>query len=285
MKALRSLLFCTALVTLSACTRLSLGIVNLPTRFSDVAAPESVVFAPETNLALDIYVPPQAQYGRKYPVLVFFYGGKWETGTRAQYRFVGKEFARRGFITVIPDYRKYPQVRFPAFVEDAAQAVAWTHDNIAKYGGDVSRLYLSGHSSGAHLAALVTADERYLKNLYQPAGIIKAFAGLAGPYAFTPEENDLKDMFGPPDNYPNMMVTTFIDGHEPPMLLLWGADDTTVGHINLDRLESAIKAKGGQVETKIYPGINHGWIIGALSWLGHNKASVADDVVQFFDKN
>lgn len=275
MKKLRIFIACAALLLTAACTKITFGIVNLPAHFSGVKITKNIVFDPKTNLALDIYAPPDA--ASPLPVIVFFYGGRWEYGDRASYRFAGTTLAQQGFIVAVPDYRKYPTVKFPTFIEDGAKAVAWVHDNIAQYGGMPDHIYVAGHSAGAHIGALLTADEHYL-----PTHTIKAFAGLAGPYAFTPDEPDLQDMFGPPANYPNMQVTTFIDGKEPPMLLLYGDADTAVKPFNLERLAARIKGKGGRVETRIYPGVSHTSIIGALSWLGKNQAPVTTDMVNFF---
>jgi acetyl esterase/lipase len=185
---------------------------------------------------------------------------------------------------VIPDYRKYPAVRFPAFVEDGAKAVAWTYKNIASRGGDPKRLYLAGHSAGAHIGTLIASDPRYLQAENLDTGIIKAFAGLAGPYDFTPDEPDLIAIFGPSERYPQMRVTSFITGHEPPMLLLQGQNDTTVKIRNLKRLEARIREKGGRVETKIYPGVDHIQIVGSFAWFWHGRAPVAQDIAAFFNQ-
>jgi acetyl esterase/lipase len=169
-------------------------------------------------------------------------------------------------------------------MDDPAQAVAWTYDNISKYGGDPERFYLAGHSSGAHMGAILISDPEYLKKWNKPRSIVTAFAGLAGPYDFKPEEDDLKDMFGPPEKYPQMQVPTFIDGRQPPMLLLQGADDKTVIERNLRQLEKAIHKKGGTVQTKMYKGIDHIEIVGALSWIWRDKAPVSEDMINFFER-
>jgi acetyl esterase/lipase len=200
------------------------------------------------------------------------------------YAFVGDAFADKGYITVIADYRKYPAVGFPTFVADGAKAVAWTYDHIERYGGDLENLYIAGHSSGAHIGALITADERYLQSEGKSPTMVNAFVGLAGPYDFVPKADDLKDIFGPPAQYPQMQVTTFIDGSEPPMLLLWGEDDETVLRRNIDLLAEKISSQRGQVETKIYKGVDHVAIVASLTWYLKNNRSVLTDVVTFFDK-
>jgi len=182
----------------------------------------------------------------------------------------------------LADYRKYPDVKFPAFVEDAAAALAWVHNNVADYHGDTARLYLSGHSSGAHMAALVAADKQYLAAHDLNRDIIAGFAGLSGPYAFKPEAEDLKDMFGPPERYPLMRAPNFVDGDQPPMLLLHGLDDETVVLKNAEKLRDAIEREGGQVTLKTYEDIDHVETVGSLMWFWSYKAPVKQDMLDFF---
>ncbi len=268
---------------LSGCTQVGVGVANLPAKFGDTEIVKDISYGDEPWQKLDIYIPEKAKT-EKLPVVVFFYGGRWTDGSKDMYAFVGDAFAKSEYVTVIADYSKYPNVKFPTFVEDGAKAIAWTYENIETYGGNKNALHVSGHSSGAHIGALVTADERYLKAEGQNISIIKAFAGLAGPYDFVPDEPDLEDMFGPPSNYPQMVVTTFIDGGEPPMLLLWGAKDTAVWRRNIDLLEAEIKKKNGSVETIIYPEVDHVGIVASLTWFLRGKAPVLKDVTNFFEK-
>ena len=195
---------------------------------------------------------------------------------------MGAALAQQGFVTVIPDFRKYPEVRFPVFVEDGARALAWVADHIAEYGGRPDRIHLAGHSSGAHMAALLTVDQHYLATEGKEARlVIKSLAGLAGPYAFTPEDKDLVDMFGPPPRYPQMQATTFVEGNEPPILLLYGQKDGTVKPYNHERLAERIQDKGGRVEVITYPTLGHIGIIGTFSGLGP-RSSVVQDMSAFF---
>jgi acetyl esterase/lipase len=266
-----------------ACTPVEFFAVNAPTYASPVVVKKDISYGSDDMQKLDIYMPANNEK-TPHDVVVFFYGGRWTTGDKAQYRFVGTSLAEKGFVVVIPNYRKYPAVKFPVFVEDGAKAVAWAEDHIAAYGGNIHKINIAGHSSGAHIGALIAANPAYLNAYGKSRASIHSFAGLAGPYAFTPDEPDLKDMFGPPSAYPFMQVPTFIDGHQPPMLLLYGDKDKTVGLVNLEKLKAAIKRKGGCVKSKIYPGLNHVWIIGSLSWLGSNKNTVLDDMVDFFER-
>ena len=280
---LRLLISVSCLFLLSACSSASFFVANIPMHFSEYQRYSDISYGPEEWQTLDIYTPKNIELPA--PVIVFFYGGRWTFGQKEQYAFSALPFVEKGYIVVIPDYAKYPDVKFPAFVDDAALATAWVHDNINTSKGDRDRLYLSGHSSGAHLAALVTADPQYLSRLDKDRSIVTAFSGLSGPYDFIPEDDDLKDMFGPPDNYKNIQVPTFIDGRQPPMQLLHGGDDTDVIQRNLDRLKDRIKDQGGKVETRIYPGVDHKEIIGALSWVWQNKAPVREDMMDFFERH
>src|SRR4051812_5018523 len=137
--------------------------------------------------ALDLYVPEGAD--GTTPMLVFFYGGGWESGEKESYLFAGQAFASRGYVTAIPDYRVYPDVRFPDFLRDGAAAVAWATRHATDYGAQPGPVYLVGHSAGAHIAAMLTLDGQWLGETgLSPCGAVRATAGLAGPYDFLPLE-------------------------------------------------------------------------------------------------
>ncbi|MBX2805903.1 MAG: alpha/beta hydrolase [Hyphomicrobiales bacterium] len=259
----------------------SFTIANLPTLFSNVSVSSDLSYGPLEAQRLDIYTPETSE-NHSLPVIVFFYGGRWTEGRKQDYAFVGHRLAKQGFIVVIPDYRKYPNVKFPVFVEDGAAATAWVHSYIADHGGDPDRLFLAGHSAGAHIAALIAVDPKYLQAHRKTRNIISAFAGLAGPYNFIPEDEDLKDMFGPPERYKQMQAPEFIDGQQPPMLLLHGLDDDVFRLYNSKTLAAKIRDIGGDVEIKTYPGIDHIEIIGALTVFWNHKAPVANDLVNYF---
>lgn len=279
----RNVMAALSVAILSGCSSASFFVANIPVTFSDAEIHSGIAYGAEDWQKLDIYAPENIEQAA--PVMVFFYGGRWTFGHKEQYAFAALPFVEKGYIVVIPDYSKYPDVKFPLFVHDAAQATAWVHDNIGRYKGDKGRIYLSGHSSGAHLAALVAVDPSYLQKFGKDRSIVAAVSGLAGPYDFIPEDDDLKDMFGPPENYPDMQVPTFVDGLQPPMQLLHGADDIHVIQRNLNRLKDKIENEGGIVETKIYPEVDHTEIIGSLSWIWQDKAPVRHDMVDFFERH
>lgn len=230
---------------------------------------------------LDVYVPQ----GLEAPVevVVFFYGGGWDSGSKASYRFVGQALASTGFVAVIPDYRIYPEVRFPAFVEDGAQAVAWVQDNITRLGGDPERIHLMGHSAGAHIAALLALDHGYLKDAGVDRSAIKSLVGLAGPYDFLPlTDPELQQIFAVDDLQATQPIT-FVDGRAPPTLLLHGSDDRTVWPKNSQHLASALEAAGVPVTLKIYEQLGHPGLVASLAaplrWL----APTLDDVSAFIE--
>lgn len=274
---LASLLFAT-----TACTPLAFTLANVPAHFEEMTVVRDQAYGPDPSHLLDLYIPAHT-VSQPREVIVFFYGGRWTDGTKNDYRFVGATFAARGYIVVIPDYRKYPEVRFPTFVEDGARAVAWVHDHIAESHGDPSRIHIVGHSAGAHIGALLAADAHYLADAGKNrSAVIHDFVGLAGPYAFTPKDPDLQDIFGPPANYPHMQATTFIDGTQPPMLLLHGNADTRVKPRNQELLRDRIAKQGGCVRAITYPDVGHSGLLAALSWLNSGSAPVIDDMTKFF---
>lgn len=279
---MKALVLSLGALLLTGCTQLGLGVANLPARFSDTLVVQDIAFGPDPRQRLDIYRPDS---DGEHPVLVFFYGGRWSVGSKAMYPFIGEAFASKGYVTVIADYRTYPEVRFPVFVEDGARALAWVHDNIAAYGGDANRIFLAGHSAGAHIASLLVADERYLGAHAKHPTIVRAFAGLAGPYDFVPDKEDLMDMFGPPERYSQMQTTTFIDGTEPPMLLLWGSADQVVWQRNMDLLTEKVQAEGGQVVARTYDDLDHVGILASLTWFMRGRRPVFDDMLSFFERN
>lgn len=272
----------------SACTQAGLFVANLPAKLGQNTITQSIPFGEESWQKLDIYQPKiQSKDTQPLPVVVFFYGGSWEDGNKEMYQFVGNAFANQGYIAVIADYGKYPDIAFPTFVEDGAKAVAWTYQSIANYGGNSDKIYLAGHSAGAYIAAMLTADNRYLGEEGLSNNIISAFAGLAGPYDFEPNTDSLKAIFqsAKANNYQGMKVTNYIDGNEPPMLLVWGEKDETVYRRNIDLLAEKIKQKNGKVETILYPEMNHTDLVKDMVWILSKDKPILKDMVTFFKQH
>ena len=148
-----------------------------------------IAYGEDERQKLDIYVPVD-KAGKDYPVLVFFHGGAWRDGERDGYGFLGRAFAARGIVTVVADYRKTPTHRFPAFVEDTASALAWVNANVSKHRGDPDRMFIMGHSAGAHIAMMTALDRQWLAAKGLEPSIISGVIGLAGPYDFLPLTTD-----------------------------------------------------------------------------------------------
>lgn len=230
---------------------------------------------------MDVFAPAQA---RNMPVLVFFYGGGWDSGDRKDYGWAAQALAARGFVVFVPDYRLVPQVHFPAFIQDAAAATARAGDLVATYGGDPARLGVIGHSAGAHLAMMITLDRRYMAAVDQP-GLIKAAAGLAGPYDFLPfDVAASRNAFGRAPDPTLTQPVTFARADAPPLWLGHGTDDVVVHDEDTTILCERMTAVGGRCEAKLYPGLNHADLIATFSPLFRKKAPVLDDVTTFLHR-
>ncbi len=276
-------------VTLSGCSRL--GLLN---GLNDVTPGDGgtsreatdIAFGSDPRQTLDIYAPRDA---RGAPVVVFFFGGSWNSGRRQDYAFAGRAFAAQGFVTVVADYRLVPQVHYPAFVEDGAAAVAWTRANIARFGGDPARIGVTGHSAGAYIAMMLALDPRWLAAA-GATGAVKAVAGLAGPYDFYPfeaggaAEAAFSVAADPRETQPIAHVGDVPRGSVPPALLQTGDEDVTVRPRNVTALAAALQAAGASVETRSYPGIGHIGIILAVSKPFRGKAPALADAAAFFHR-
>lgn len=228
---------------------------------------------------LDVYRPRSSR--GESPVVVFLYGGRWQNGSKEQYRLLGAALTRRGIIAVVPDFRLYPEVEFPGWVDDAAQAVAWTRKNIQSFGGDAAQVWVVGHSSGGHTATMLALDERYLRDAGLPPAAVRGFVSLAGPVDTIWTDPDVQALMGREDGWPGTYPRSHIDGTEPPLLLLHGADDKTVSSTNSVRLAARIRERGGCAQAKVYRGVGHVEIVVALSLPTLGIAPVLDDVVKF----
>ena len=230
---------------------------------------------------LDVWTPAEAAKTKR-PVLVWWYGGGWVKGDRDAYAFAGRAFAKAGFVVVIPDYRKVPQVRFPAFLVDGAEAVAWTRDHAAEFGGDPDRIAFAGHSAGAYTAIMLALDSRWLKAAGVDPEIVKASIGLSGPYDFYPF--DKKRSIDAMSHWPRPLETQpiqFARVDAPPLLLVTSTADTEVRPRNAINLAAKLKSLGASVELRNYKGLSHEEVVMALSKPFRGKAPVLADAVAF----
>lgn len=258
---------CAALAAalLAGCQSLAFGVAN-----AGIERPAaSAVYDPAHGLALDLY-RPHGVMDAPVPVVVFLYGGSWRHGSRGQYRFVGERLARQGVLAIVADYRTAPRTVFPGFVEDAAAAVAWTRTHAAAYGGDPSRIYVAGHSAGAQIAALLGTDARYLRAHGLAPRDLAGVIGLSGPYDF--EIAGYEDVFGPPAQWPLAQPVAFVDGDEPPFLLVHGTGDRVVEAVDSRILADRLRAAGGSAEVLWLPGAGHLAPLAALRAPGRQPA-------------
>lgn len=232
----------------------------------------------ESRQQLDVYEPAIAHDGI---VVVFFYGGGWRTGARGEYRFVAQTLTRYGATVVIPDYRTYPGGVFPDFMHDAAAAVAWTQRNIARYGGDPKKIYLIGHSAGAHIATLLALDKQYLAARGLDTKTLAGVVGLATPTNFAATlEAKYRPAFGNQTGLERAQPIRYARADTPPLLLLHGADDSVVLPRNSLALAERITALSGQARARIYPGKSHSGLILFFSRL-FGASPILDDTLEF----
>jgi acetyl esterase/lipase len=263
---------------LSACSPINLLNATVPTAGLTIA--KDIPYGEGPRRKLDIY-RADASVGT-LPVAVFIYGGSWQSGSKNDYLFVAGELARRGILVAVPDYRVYPEVRYPGFVEDGAAAVAYVRRVAPSWGGDPHRLFVVGHSAGAYIAAMLALDPKFLAAAGDSRDHLAGFVGLSGPYDFLPiREADIREVFGAFADSPAAMVITYADGHNPPTLLLHGEADDTVYLRNTTALASRIRAAGGPVEVKTYPGVGHIGIVLGFAPLFRSRSPALDDAATF----
>lgn len=263
----------------SACSPLSMFATLTP---KDAARTplQDAAYGPGPRQKLDVYAPPRADGPE--PVAVFFYGGSWDSGRRGDYAWAGRALAAQGFLTVVPDYRLYPEVRFPDFLTDCAAAVRWAVDHAAELGGDPSRIVLVGHSAGAYNAAMLALDPRYLRASGVEARAIKAFAGLSGPYDFLPLDGPItRQTFGEAPDLPSTQPAKFAGKTSPPAFLATGDADTTVYPRNTRKLAAVLREAGAKVEERHYPGLDHADTVLALSRPFRGKSPVLAQMTAF----
>jgi acetyl esterase/lipase len=278
-------LFAAAAALLGACS--PLGLLDAATPHDTYVATLDVAYAANARASLDIYAPrlaagtPPPAAG--YPVAVFFYGGTWVSGERADYRFVGEALASRGIIAIIPDYRLYPDVKYPDFLIDCARAVAWALREAPRRGGDGNRIYVMGYSSGAYNAAMLALDARWLADAGAAPSQLAGWIGLAGPYDFLPMTNiAAQPVFNHPDYPAGSQPVDYVTRAAPRTFLGAPADDDVVNPVrNTRQLAEKLKVAGVAVTLKSYPRTNHSTLIGAFARPLRVLASVLDDVAAF----
>ncbi len=265
---------------LASCT--GAGVLNALTPSSGYQVARNLIYDETRDLRADIYQPDGVQGA---PVVVYFYGGRWTIGDKQDNEFVGEALSTQGFIVVIPNVRQYPNARFTDFMQDAARAVKWTRNTVGRYGGDPNKLFVMGYSSGAHTAAMLALNESYLKEVGGSRQWLRGMIGLAGPYDFMPiTDPDMRDIFGPPEKFDQSQPINFVDGSNPPLLLMHGEDDEVVWVKNTRNLARAVQKAGGRFETVYYRELSHTRIVGVLGAPLRSFADVLQQIAQFVNK-
>ena len=266
---------------LAGCT--AFGVLNTLEPKGGLAVTRNVAYGEGERGRLDVYAPKVRREGR--PVVVFFYGGGWDSGRKDDYAWAGAALASAGYVAVVPDYRIHPHARYPDFLEDGARAVRWARDNAAAHGGDPRRLVLMGHSAGAYNAAMLALDGRWLAAVgMDPRRDVRAWVGLSGPYDFLPLKSEvLKTIFGPEDQRPLTQPINHVGDGAPPALLITGDRDATVRPGNTDRLADKLRGHGADVTVVHYPRADHVRTVGAIASPLRFLAPVMRDVTGFVD--
>ncbi len=239
---------------------------------------------------LDLYLPESTSVRasdkspadrEENPVVVFFYGGAFRAGRKSEYRFVGEALATAGIIVAVPDYRIYPEARFPDFLQDGAQAVTRVREIAAYHGGNSERLFIAGHSAGAYIAVMLAADERWLRRRGSDGSWVRGVIGLSGRYHDSPTQDEIANVIfqGPPRD--ETRPASFIRGRCPPMLLAAGSRESGVVLASKQNLAAHLRQTRNEVEETLYAGVGHAGIVAALAPGFRGRAPVRADIIRF----
>ena len=274
------------LFVLPGCTTLGLLALNTRASLAPIERQVNLHYAAGGAGSVDVYRPKPTVPGPGLPLVVFFHGGGWDDGDKNQYRFVGAALAETGLVAVLPNYRLYPHARRADFMADAARSLAWARAHAAEWGADPTKVFVMGHSAGAHIALLLALDERYLNNVGGTSRWLRGVIGLSGPYDFLPfTEKYLEEVFGPPAAFPDSQPIRFVRAGAPPAFLAHGLKDRRVRVANTERLAAAMRALGNAVETRYYDAADHAQMIVALSPVAPHRFPVLSDVRAFIEEN
>jgi acetyl esterase/lipase len=239
-----------------------------------------IPYADGARKKLDMYRPEKP--GGLSPVVMFIYGGSWRAGDKFEYEFAGRAFAAAGFLTIVADYRLWPEVKYPGFLDDCAEAMKWIEDNVESYGGDPNRFFVVGHSAGAYNAVMLGLDGSFRRdfNVTMP---IRAIAGISGPYNFYPFEYDqVRDTFGSAPNPEGTQPINLVTADAPPIFLASGTTDPIVRIENSHALAAKLLANGTWVTERYYEGFGHLEPVVALGSMMRFRMPVLQDMVDFF---
>lgn len=244
-----------------------------------------IAYGEHPRQRLDVYLP--ARPAPDAPLVVFFYGGSWTRGERSDYRFVGEALASAGVVTVVPDYRLSPQVRWTEILQDCASATRWSFGEARRLGAGRERVHLMGHSAGGYNAAMLALDPRWLRRHGLQPRELAGWIGIAGPYDFLPiGDPDTRRAFDWPATPQDSQPIVHASAQAPRTLLLAARDDRTV---NPDRnsatLARRLREAGVPVRLQLLDGVNHVTVIAALASPLRGLAPVRDEVLGFLGRD
>jgi acetyl esterase/lipase len=270
----------TLAIVITGCANTVYLLANAPTVFGSYDRHTNLAYGEGPRQRLDVYAPRNAH---NLPVVIFWYGGSWKKGSKAHYRFVGAALAQRGFVAVLPDYRLYPKVTFPAFCEDGAHALAWVEAHAQEFGGDPHRIVLMGHSAGAHIAAFIAYNHAFVEKAgAQPQDIV-GFVGLSGPYALIADTPELRATFPAPYTEADWQPIAFVDAKSPATLLLHGLSDKEVEPKESIALNGKLVANHVRVEMHLYPHRRHADTVAPFALLARGRSPAYEDTIAFIE--
>ena len=267
-------------VWLAGCRSGEFLLANAPTELDRIDRHVDLAYGQDPRQRLDVYAPRHAV---NRPVVIFWYGGSWTEGSKADYRFVGTTLAEHGFVAVLADYRLYPQVTFPLFDEDGARAVAWVERHAQEFGGDPTRIVLMGHSAGGHTAAYLALDHAFLEKFGANPQAISGLVGLSGTYVLVPDTDTLRATLPPPYTQKDWQPIRFVDAQAPPTLLLHGLDDKEVLPEEAIELRDALARDHVRVELHLYAHRGHPDTVASFAPLARWRTPAVADTVKFID--
>jgi acetyl esterase/lipase len=275
----RRSLFAMLPALLTACS--AVDVLNATVATDTYQRTESLAYGPDARQQVDVYQPKPAVANP--PMVVFFYGGSWSSGDRADYRFVGEALASHGIVAVIADYRLSPQVHYPAFVQDSALAMRWAFDHAADYGVNPSRIFVMGHSAGAYNAAMLALDKRWLEAVGLSPSRLAGWIGLAGPYDFLPiGDRKTQVAFSWPDTPKDSQPLFHASRASPPALLLAPVNDTVVDPVRSTvAMAQKLKAAGVSVDEEQFESVSHVTLIASMASVLRGRAPVLERITAF----
>lgn len=240
---------------------------------------QSLPYGDKNRQTMDIYHPKSRPH--KTPIF-FVYGGAWTEGDKKDYKFIGQALSELGHPVIIPNYRLYPDVRFPTFIQDTAQAIRFTEENAQQLlDNPLKKFILMGHSAGAYNAALLATRPEYLgESLYQN---MQALIALAGPYDLPLNDPDVKPVFaGATATTSNILQNTH--ANMPPSLLLHGLADERVFPFHTERWQRVLREYENSVEVHLYPNVNHIDIVSGIAMPLRRLSPSFQDIQQFLEQ-